>query len=246
MSDSEYSRRGFVRMCASALALLGTAPGGLLAQPGAQLRRYQRVRLVNHHGTPIAAAALKVGENYIFHYPYLATPCFLINLGEPTKATTLRTEEGQEYRWNGGVGPQRSIVAFAAICAHRMTHPAHQVSFINYRHDPATFLNANYETSQRGHVIYCCSEKSVYDAVDGARVLGGPAKQPLTAIVLEQDKHGDLYAVGTVGGELYDKFFEKFSSRLSLEFRTGDIRRPVTDTTTVVTISQYCSNQVLC
>lgn len=245
MDDSEYTRRGFVRMCASAIALITASPG-LLARTDLPLRRYARVQLVDHEGRPISAKHLKVGENYIFHYPYLATPCFLLSLGTPTKAATLRTEDGQEYRWNAGVGPNRSVVAFAAICAHRMTHPAHQVSFINYRHDTATFLDKDDEASKRAHVIYCCSEKSVYDPVDGARVLGGPAKQPLTAIVLEQDKHGDLYAIGTLGGELYDKFFEKFSTRLSLEFRTTDIRRPVTNTATVVTLAQYCRNQILC
>ena len=245
MGDSDYTRRGFMRLCTSAVALLTASPA-LLAKTDALLHRYQRVRLVDHHGHPIDAKHLKVGENYIFHYPYLATPCFLINLGKPTKATTLRTEDGHEYLWSGGVGPGQSVVAFAAICAHRMTHPAHQVSFINYRHDPATFLNANDETSKRAQVIYCCSEKSVYDPLDGARVLGGPAKQPLTAIVLEQDKRGELYAIGTLGGELYDKFFATFSSRLSLEFRTSDIRRPITNTATVVTLSQYCSNQILC
>jgi len=204
------------------------------------------VRLIDDLGRPLSPAQLKEGENYIFHYPYLATPCFLINLGRPAKAATLRTEDGKEYHWSGGVGPKRAIVAFAAICAHKMTHPAHQVSFINYRHRPASFLNSDNETSERAQIIYCCSEKSVYDAMDGARVLGGPAKQPLTAIVLEQDKHNHLYAIGTLGGELYDKFFATFSSRLSLEFRTTDIRRPITANATVVPLSAYCSNQVLC
>src|SRR5581483_1608283 len=166
-------------------------------------------------------------------YPYIATPCFLLNLGRPTKPSWLETEDGRRYRWDGGLGPQRSVVAFAAICAHKMTHPAHAVSFISYRHQTATFQDTHEQTTQRAQVIYCCSERSVYDPLDGARVLGGPAKQPLTSIVLEQDQDGALVAVGTVGGELYDKFFEHFSSRLSLEFRTRDVRRLVTDTTVV-------------
>ena len=245
MSASDYTRRGFVRLCTAAVTLL-TANPSLLAKTDLRLRRYERVRLVDDLGHPLSHAQLKEGENYIFHYPYLATPCFLINLGKPAHAATLRTEDGKEYHWSGGVGPRRSIVAFAAICAHRMTHPAKQVSFINYRHKTATFLTSQSETAERGHVIYCCSEKSVYDAMDGARVLGGPAKQPLTAIVLEQDKRGYLYAIGTLGGELYDKFFATFSSRLSLEFRTSDIRRPVKNDATVVPLSAYCSNQILC
>ena len=245
MGDSDYTRRGFVRLCTAAVTLLTASPS-LLAKTALRLRRYERVRLIDDLGRPLSPAQLKEGENYIFHYPYLATPCFLINLGRPAKAATLRTEDGKEYHWSGGVGPKRAIVAFAAICAHKMTHPAHQVSFINYRHRPASFLNSDNETSERAQIIYCCSEKSVYDAMDGARVLGGPAKQPLTAIVLEQDKHNHLYAIGTLGGELYDKFFATFSSRLSLEFRTTDIRRPITANATVVPLSAYCSNQVLC
>ncbi|HEX9811930.1 MAG TPA: (2Fe-2S)-binding protein [Burkholderiales bacterium] len=245
MSDSEFSRRSFVRLCTAAVALLTASPA-LLARTDVKLRRYERARLIDDRDRSIAAAQLKEGENYIFHYPYVTTPCFLINLGKPAKAATLRTEDGKEYHWSGGVGPRRAIVAFAAICAHKMTHPAHEVSFINYRHEPASFRNSREETAERAQVIYCCSEKSVYDPVDGARVLGGPAKQPLTAIVLEQDKRGNLYAIGTLGGELYDKFFATFSSRLSLEFRTTDVRRPVKASTTVVPLSVYCSNQVLC
>ena len=245
MSASDYTRRGFVRLCTAAVTLLTASPS-LLAKTDLRLRRYERVRLIDELGRPVSPAHLKEGENYIFHYPYLATPCFLINLGKPTHAATLRTEDGKEYHWSGGVGPHRTIVAFAAICAHKMTHPAHQVSFINYRHEPAAFLNSDNETSKRAQIIYCCSEKSVYDALDGARVLGGPAKQPLTAIVLEQDKRGHLYAIGTLGGELYDKFFATFSSRLSLEFRTTDIRRPIKTETTVVPLSEYCRNQILC
>lgn len=246
MNDSdEVSRRGFVRVCTAAVALLTASPA-LLARTDQRLHRYERARLLDAHGRPVNASHLKEGENYIFHYPYISTPCFLINLGTPAKAATLRTEDGKEYHWSGGVGPRRSIVAFAAICAHRMTHPAKQVSFINYRHKTATFLTSQSETAERGHVIYCCSEKSVYDPVDGARVLGGPAKQPLTAIVLEQDKRGNLYAVGTLGGELYEKFFATFSSRLSLEFRTTDVRQPVKSSATVVPLATYCSNQVLC
>lgn len=35
-----------------------------------------------------------------------------------------------------GVGPGASIVAFSAICAHRMSYPTRNVSFIDYRHKP--------------------------------------------------------------------------------------------------------------
>jgi Rieske Fe-S protein len=218
----------------------------LLAQPQALLRRYQRVRLVDGSERPVTASDLKVGENYLFHYPYISTPCFLLNLGKAADGARLRTEDGEQYHWQGGVGPQRAVVAFSAICAHKMSHPAREVSFINYRHQQVAFENARKQVSQRAQVIYCCSEKSVYDPTEGARVLGGPAKQPLTAIVLESDERGVLHAVGTIGGEMFDRFFREFAARLAIEFRTRDVRKLVTGTAAVTPLAEYCRNQILC
>lgn len=243
--DSDPSRRNFVRLCGAAVALIGASPA-LLAQSGTRLHRYERVKLVDDRERPITTGVLKVGESYLFHYPYITTPCFLLNLGRPAKATQLQTEDGQPYQWSGGVGPQRSVVAFSAICAHKMSYPARQASFINYRHRPATFVDASSNVTERAQVIYCCSEKSVYDATEGARVLGGPAKQPLAAIVLEQDGDGAFYAVGTTGGELFDRFFEHFAFRLALDFQVHDVRKPTTKVATVMPQIEYCRNQILC
>ncbi len=245
--DPEFGRRSFVKLCASAVAMIGANPK-LLAQSNGEFHRYQRVRLVNTDGRPVTPSHLKVGENYLFHYPYIATPCFLLNLGRPTERDTLlQTEKGKSYRWRGGVGPKRSVVAFSAICAHKMSYPADEVSFINYRHHSVNFRNKDEAIVQRSQVIYCCSEKSVYDPLQGARVLGGPAPQPLAAILLEYDERdGSLYAAGIYGGEMLEQFFEKFSFRLSLEFKTANIREEVTRTTTVMPLTQYCRTQVLC
>lgn len=245
--DQKLSRRGFVRLCASTLAIIGANPN-LLAQAGTEIRRYQRVRLMNPDGRPVTPAHLKVGENYLFHYPYVATPCFLLNLGRATEQQALlQTEAGKSYEWRGGVGPERSIVAFSAICAHKMSYPADEVSFINYRHNTVSFLDKEKRTEQRAQVIYCCSEKSVYDPLRGARVLGGPAPQPLAAVVLEYDKQdGSLYATGVSGGEMFDKFFEKFAFRLTLEFKTQNVREEVTRAAIVMPLARYCHTQVLC
>lgn len=248
--DPRISRRGFVKLCASAIAMVGANPN-LLAQTDSEFHSHHRARLVDPEGRRVTPTDLKVGENYLFHYPYIATPCFLLNLGWPTEQhTLLKTEDGKPYRWQGGVGPERSIVAFSAICAHKMSHPARSVSFINYRHNAVTFRNEDEAMTRRSQVIYCCSEKSVYDPTQGARVLGGPARQPLAAILLEYDEgDGSLYATGTYGGEMFDRFFEKFAYRLELEFRTTNIRNirgEVTTTAAVVPLAQYCKNQVLC
>jgi Rieske Fe-S protein len=244
-ATSKITRRRFVHLCASAAALVSTHPG-VLAQSEMSVRRYQRTRLVDDRERPITAARLAIGESYVFHYPYRATPCFLLNLGRPTAGAWLRTEDGQRYRWDGGVGPQRTVVAFSAICAHKMSHPAKEVSFINYRHEPVVFQGADKQSAERAQVIYCCSEKSVYDPLDGARVLGGPAKQPLAAILLEQDERGALYAIGTTGGELFERFFREFAPRLTLELRSADVRQRVGAAATVFALADYCRNQILC
>jgi Rieske Fe-S protein len=242
-------RRRFVKLCLSAGALVGTRPS-LLRAADAPVRHYERVRLVDADDRPVRVSELNVGENYVFPYPYVTTPCFLIDLGKPVDSRDgLRTEDGRSYHWNGGVGPNRSIVGFSAICAHRMSYPAQQVSFINYRHGKANFFDKDYKPVERSQVIYCCSEKSVYDPAEGARVLGGPAPQPLAAIALEYDPDEDaLYATGTHGGEMFDRFFEKFGFRLALDYRTDieNIHRRCEGTTTLLSLAEYCGNQILC
>ncbi len=240
-------RRGFVKLCATTAAAVGANPD-LIAQTGGQIKEYERVLLVDSGGAPITSESLNVGESYIFNYPYATTPCFLLDLGKPTTHdASLTTEAGTPYRWQGGCGPQRSIVAFCAICAHKLSHPARSVSFINYRHESVSFRDASKKTAERSQVIYCCSEKSVYDPADGARVLGGPAPQPLAAIALEHDADsGRIYAVGTSGGEMYQKFFETFGFRLALEFETNDIRKPAENVTEILTIAEYSRTQMMC
>ena len=128
-----------------------------------------------------------------------------------------------------------------------MTHPARAVSFINYRHEEVRFIDAGKRQARRGGVIYCCSERSVYDPIRGGRVIGGPAPQPLAAIVLKHDAGSDnLHAVGTFGGEMYEKFFEKFGFRLAFEFETSDIRRRVRERSVLVPVEEYSRTRIRC
>jgi len=183
-----------------------------------------------------------VGRNYIFHYPFEGTPCFLINLGQPTdQRTQLRTEDGSRYEWPGGVGPQRAIVAYSAICSHRLTYPTRQISFISYRDRTGA------SAVSRPNTIHCCSEHSQYDPASGARVLNGPAPQPLSAILLDYDKTTDgLYAVGTLGGELFNQFFDKYALRLELDYGSGRARQRVGAYTQVTELTSFCKQQVRC
>lgn len=241
-------RREFVKICASAVAGVSASPE-LLAKGDRQTHFYNRVGLIDHiTKDPLRASSLDVGKAYIFHYPFISTPCFLINLGEPLDVTeVLRTEAGESYRWTGGAGINHSIVAFSAICSHKMSHPTPSVSFINYRHGKAKFLDLEKQVIEDERMIFCCSENSVYDPSKGGKVAGGPASQPLAAIVLEHDiKTDNLKAVATIGGEMFKNYFNSFEQRLILQFERTDIRKPAANTSQVIPIDKYCRNQIKC
>ena len=232
------NRRCFLKIGGLALAA-GALPA--LAAPA-----HRPVRLVDPRGRPLTAGELRTGQAYLFHYPYRSTPCFLIDLGEPVEPVKLTTEDGRAYTWQGGVGPGRSIVAFSAICSHRMTHPAPSVSFINYREGQVSYRDKADAAQTATGVIYCCSEKSVFDPARGAQVLGGPAPQPLATILLEHDPASDgLTAAGTAGGALFERFFRKFGTRLMLT-HGARYRAPVTGATPARPLAAYSANQVFC
>jgi arsenite oxidase small subunit len=240
------ARRNFVKSCAGIMAL-GLQKRAYSGQLNGR-KAYTRSRLVDGYSRPFRAQDLNAGETYLFHYPFVSTPCFLINVGRAVRpGKPLQTESGDRYQWPGGVGPNGSIVAFSAICAHKMTHPSKSVSFINYRPETITYTN-NYDRPEQGsHLIYCCSERSVYDVRDGARVLGGPANQPLTAIGLEYDPEQDsLSATGTFGGEMYQQFFTQFGNRLRLEYEVDDVEAEIGRATMVQHIGDFTDSKVLC
>jgi arsenite oxidase small subunit len=230
-------RRAFIRLCAATAGAtsLPAFPAG-----DARPHRYPRARLEASDGRPLRASTLPVDRNLIFHYPYAATPCFLLNLGRPVTAPAqLKTAADRRYQWPGGVGPQRSIVAYSAICAHQLAYPTREISFISYRTEKS-------EHNRFANVIHCCSEHSQYDPAQGARVVAGPAPQPLAAILLEYDAAEDaLSAVGTLGGELFNAFFAKYAFRLSME-RGNAARDTVGATTRVTALDNYCRQQVRC
>ncbi len=241
-------RRGFVKLCATAVAGITASPE-LLARGHHVYQRYGRVALIDSYSRePVKAATLDVGETYLFHYPFVSTPCFLIDLGKSiTSRTNLKTRDGERYRWQGGAGPKSSVVAFSAICAHKMSHPAPSVSFINYRHGDTRFRNSEDEIEQRAGVIYCCSEKSVFDPAHGGKVLGGPAPQPLAAIELEYDAAEDaFYAMATIGGDMFDSYFSKFHDRLVLQHGRTDIDSALQDSTELMRLRDYTRNAVSC
>ncbi|MGY6518729.1 MAG: twin-arginine translocation signal domain-containing protein [Lysobacteraceae bacterium] len=211
-------RRDFVATCtagACALALGGgcsSASGPLVPQ------RFGRVRLVDGDGAPVRASTLAVGESLVFHYPYVSTPAFVFRLAAPVEPEAeLRDRDGRSYRAQPGVGPGRSIVGFCAICVHQLSHPSPQLTYISLRE------RLPGEAGIAPHVISCCAQNSRFDPYQGARVIDGPADQPLASILLEHDPAEDsLHATGLIGGVVFQRFFETFARRLHMEHGGAD------------------------
>src|SRR5687767_15869471 len=123
-------RRDFIKFCAATAAAAQSPALAADAQP----RFYAKAKLLDERGAPLRAGAIPASRNLIFHYPYASTPCFLLNLGKPAKASAqLKTADNQVYEWRGGVGAARSVVAYSAICAHKLTYPTKDISFISFR-----------------------------------------------------------------------------------------------------------------
>ncbi len=231
-------RRDFLQACSAAAACstLGTA---LAAAP--TMRQYARVKLTDADGRAVKLKSLKTNYNYVFNYPFASTPCFLLNLDSPMPDKVgLKTENGANYDWPGGVGEKKTLVAYSAICAHKLAYPSPQVSFIGFRATPSP-------ANARGKVITCCADKSVYDPYAGARVISGPAPQPLAAILLEHDaKTDEIYAVGTFGGEKFNDFFAKYEFKLTLEMGSNRAKEEVKGTAVLKDLANYSAQTAQC
>jgi Rieske Fe-S protein len=210
---SDVDRRALLTQAACvAGAWIAGGASAVQAAPAPAVQSHARALLVDALREPLRASRLPLGEPFVFTYPFHATPAFLMALTSPVGRTSLQTEARQAYEAPSGVGPTSSIVAFSAICSHKLMYPTRQISFIGLRKG---------QGDEPAHVIHCCGDQSRYDALHGARVIGGPAPQPLAAIALEWDPRTDhLHAVGTLGGEMYATFFERYAFKLELEHGT--------------------------
>ena len=232
-------RRSFIESCAAHATCLTAAAAMPAFAADARPKEYAKALLVDEQRRPIKASSLKARSNYVFHYPFEATPVFLLDLGKAAGPQSLSTKKHDSYAWPGGVGPKRSIVAYSAICAHQLVYPTKDVSFISFRPTKAS-------KGVRDDLIHCCAEHSQYDPAKGAQVLSGPAEQPLCAVLLTYDAKDDtLTAYATLGGELFDEFFRKYQAKLSFEVGATAVN-PVAREAVVRPLEKFCRNTVQC
>ncbi len=226
-------RRRFTTLCTGLLAGAATAH----ANARDAHTPYPATQLAFTDDTDVTLDSLKTGQAYIFGYPYRTTPCFLVRLA---------TSAPGNGSWPGGMDTDQSVVAFSAICSHKMSHPAKPISHISYRAEPVSFYDTHGKKQTHQGVISCCSERSVYDPANAGQVLSGPAPAPLAAIALSADEQGRLSAVGSYGVDQYDRFLEKFGFRLAMEYGVTDVRARSGNRSQIVRAEEFSTQQVLC
>lgn len=190
------NRRCFMAACAGATAVSLFPSVGWAEIPGPELP------LLDKDGQPLKAASLEVGETYAFHYPYVSSPCLLMNLGEAAEP-----REVGGITWPGGTGAARSIVAYLAICPHGQTHPMPEYTMVVYKPE-----------SQE---VVCCSHGSRFSAL-GGQLVSGPSPLPLATVRLKWDKTTDgLTTQGLLGPTTLKEFFAAFERPFKKTYPDG-------------------------
>ncbi|MEB3779544.1 MAG: Rieske 2Fe-2S domain-containing protein [Desulfurococcales archaeon] len=110
---------------------------------------------------------------------------------------------GGFYEFPGGVGPNRSIIAYSGICQHfKCAIPA--LAFYKPGRAPPLAVS---NIAGKGGVVFCSCHGSIYDPYRGAIVLRAPAPRPLPVVILEWDPTTDeLTAIGMAGPTVMGMF----------------------------------------
>lgn len=169
MGDT-LSRRRFFKvsggLAAGAGLATGAIPGTAHAVPGADagstVLPYPRKAVGS-------AAQMKVGQPVAFTYPDASSPCTAIKLGTPAE---------------GGVGPDRDIVAFSTLC----THMGCPVAF-----------------DAKSGCFKCPCHFSTFDAEKGGQMVCGQATEDLPRIVLQYDAGAGTVTAVAVEGLIYGR-----------------------------------------
>jgi arsenite oxidase small subunit len=153
---AEIGRRHFLR--GGGMAAAGVAAGAIVANRAEAAPTLARV---TYPGTKLGNVKdLKVDQPADIAYPDADSPGVLLKLG--------RTVEG-------GVGPDRDIVAFSTMCPHK--------GF------PLSYVAADKTMNCPGHY-------GRFDCEKGGQQIWGHATQNLAQFTLRIDTKGDIYAEG--------------------------------------------------
>lgn len=172
-SGALMERRTFLKLAAAAggavtvLALFSTFKAGTFVPPPSTTAAWLVVTVTN-------ISKLTNLTPVVFYYPLTNTPNYLVKLGVAA---------------SGGIGPNKDIVAFSAICQHL------GCTYGFVAPDASPPCNSSYKAAQP--MGYCCCHGSQYDFTNDAKVIGGPAPRPVPMVQLQLDAStGDISAIG--------------------------------------------------
>jgi len=235
-------RRNFLKISGTTAAAVAMSPAlvtqKLYAEDGSLFKAYEKVQLKDASGNPLKASALVQDENYVFNYPYAATPALLVDLKETVSTNVkLKAADGTEYVFKGGAGSKGTIVAFSAICAHQMTRPTKSMSMFNYV--PTSGKTMAYD---KAGVFVCTSHLAAYDPKQGGKVIRpetSPAKQGLSQIVLEIDADDNIWAVAVLGPDMFEDYFSAFKQELKAEYGRRGAKKLLKDEVKVQKLKNF-------
>ena len=195
--------------------------------------------LVDKEGEAFKLSSLEPHQAFVFSYPFASTPNFLVNLGVEIEPVEVIMPDESSYMWSGGIGPDKSIVAYSSICPHAYSYPSKQVGIVNYR--------APDVENDIGPRIACCAHLSAFDPSQGGVVTSGPAPHAIAAIDLAYDEEADTAtAIGILGNAHYDKFFSQQRSALKDEFGSTAKAKKEVETAVVIPYAEHSAIDIPC
>jgi arsenite oxidase small subunit len=176
---SEYSteppnerKRNFLKLAVTFSGLL--LLGGIAAITKAITNPASPARTGTFPKVKVASLSdLKVNEPVVFNYPLDNEPNILVKLGQKA---------------DGGIGPDRDIVAFSGLCQHLGCLYSFQPT--------GTSPKCNTSFKADSPLGYCCCHGSVFDFLHGASVRSGPSPRHQPQVILQLDNSGNILAVG--------------------------------------------------
>lgn len=235
-------RRNFLDLLAKGTSLgllLKLSPLGMLefVQAQSSANPFTKALLVDKAGNPFKLSNLQPHQPFVFAYPFAATPNILVNLGVELAPVEVRMPDGRNYRWPGGVGKSKSIVAYTSICPHSYSYASPNLGAMGY-YKPE---------GGRGPRMVCCAHLSAFDVSKGGEVKGGPAPHALAAVALEYDAAKDeAYAVGFLGNPQFDAFFRAQNQALRDLFRPIGRAREEVAKATVIPYTEHTKAPTTC
>ena len=229
------NRRDTLKLCGRTTALMMLQQAVGFGFPGSVLYAdVSPLTLIDSAGLPLKAGDLQSGVESIFFYPHMATPCFLIDIGSEVAGKTVSLASGDSYEWEGGVGKNRSVVAFSAICAHKQSYPSKVKSMIHY--------------NQQNQSIRCCTHDGEFLLREGgAPTEASPTQNSLAAVLLNWDPETDhLNVKGMIGPVFFKKFFKRYKSRLRRGYGSSAKARSQVTRIEVVPLREYCKKVTAC